>query len=85
VRTSKAQLVPATENGTTTTALVGACGMVLAHRAEDVLAHVAPTPRRLRTLLLVVTITIPLFLVGIVAVLWQLAYWTGCASCSSRR
>jgi CHASE3 domain sensor protein len=48
--------------------------MVLAHRAEDVLAHVAPILRRLRTLLLVVTITIPLFLVGIVAVLWHLAY-----------
>jgi hypothetical protein len=74
VRTSKAQLVPATENGTTTTALVGTCGMVLAHRAEDDLAHVAPTLRRLRALLLVVTITIPLFLVGIVAVLWHLAY-----------
>jgi hypothetical protein len=48
--------------------------MVLAHRAEDDLAHVAPTVRRLRALLLVVTITIPLFLVGIVAVLWHLAY-----------
>ncbi len=32
-----------------------------------------PTLRRLRTLLLVVTITIPLFLVAIVAVLWHLA------------
>jgi hypothetical protein len=48
--------------------------MVAAHRAEEILAEVAPTLRRLRTFLLVATISIPLFLAGLVAVLWHLAH-----------
>jgi len=48
--------------------------MVAAQRCEEILAEVAPTLRRLRTLLLVATISIPLFLTGLVAVLWHLAH-----------
>ena len=42
-------------------------------RAEEFLAEVPATMRRLRTLLLVLSITIPVFLLGLVVVLWRLA------------
>jgi len=74
VRTSKAHVVPTTENGLTTATIGKRLRMVAAHRAEEILAEVAPTLRRLRTLLLVATISIPLFLAGLVAVLWHLAH-----------
>jgi hypothetical protein len=71
---SKARVVPATENGLTTATIGQRLRMTLAHRAEEILAEVAPTLRRLRTFQLVATITIPLFLAGLVAVLWHLAH-----------
>jgi len=74
VRTSKAHVVPTTENGLTSVTIGQRLRMVAAHRAEEILAEVAPTLRRLRTLLLVATISIPLFLAGLVAVLWHLAH-----------
>ena len=74
MRTSKAHVVPTTENGLTSATIGQRLRMVAAHRAEEILAEVAPTLRRLRTLLLVATISIPLFLAGLVAVLWHLAH-----------
>jgi hypothetical protein len=74
VRTSKARVVPTTENGLTTATIAQRLRMMAAHRAEEILAEVAPTLRRLRTLLLVATISIPLFLAGFLAVLWHLAH-----------
>ncbi len=73
MRTSKAHVVT-TENGLTTATIGERLRMVAAHRAEEILAEVAPTLRRLRTLLLVATISIPLFLAGLVAVLWHFAH-----------
>jgi hypothetical protein len=46
---------------------------VVAHHTEEVLAEVAPTLRRLRTLLLVLAISIPAFFVGLLVVIWRLA------------
>ena len=74
MRTSKAHVVPTTENGLTTATIGKRLRMVVAHRAEEILAEVAPTLRRLRTLLLVATLSIPLFLAGLVAVLWHFAH-----------
>ncbi len=74
MRTSKAHVVPTTENGLTTATIGKRLRMVAAHRAEEILAEVAPTLRRLRTLLLVATLSIPLFLAGLVAVLWHFAH-----------
>ena len=73
MRTSKAQ-VATTENGLTTMSIGQRLRMVAAHRVEEILAEVAPTLRRFRTFLLVATISIPLFLAGVVAVLWHLAH-----------
>lgn len=47
--------------------------VVVANRTEEILAEVAPTLRRLRTFLLVVTITVPAFLTGLLVVLWRIA------------
>jgi hypothetical protein len=74
VRTSKAHVVPTTENGLTTATIAQRLRMMAAHRAEEILAEVAPTLRRLRTFLLVATISIPLSLAGLLAVLWHLAH-----------
>ena len=62
MRTSKAHMVPTTENGLTTVTIGQRLRTVAAHRGEEILAEVAPTLRRLRTFLLVATISIPLFL-----------------------
>jgi hypothetical protein len=67
-------VVPTTENGLTTATIAQRLRMMAAHRAEDILAEVAPTLRRLRTFLVVATISIPLFLAGLLAVLWHLAH-----------
>ena len=74
MRTSKAHVVPTTENGLTTATIGKRLRMVAAHRAKKILAEVAPTLRRLRTLLLVATLSIPLFHAGLVAVLWHFAH-----------
>ena len=47
---------------------------VAANRVEEILGEVAPTLRRLRALLLVATISIPVFLAGLIAVLWHFAH-----------
>ena len=73
MRTSKAHVVT-TENGLTTATIGKRLRIVAAHRAEEILAEVAPTLRRLRTLLLVATISIPLFLAVLVVVLWHVAH-----------
>ena len=73
MKTSKAELVPMAEGGGASVTLGQQLCVVAAQRAEEILAEVAPTLRRLRTFLLAMTITIPLFLAGLVVVLWHLA------------
>jgi hypothetical protein len=46
---------------------------VVTHLAQTILAEVPRTLRRLGRLLLVLTISIPVFLVGLLVVLWRLA------------
>jgi hypothetical protein len=47
---------------------------VAVRRVEEILSEVAPTLRQLRTFLLVATISAPLFLTGLIVVLWRLAH-----------
>lgn len=42
-------------------------------RAEDVLRELPTTVRRVRTFLLVLSVTIPLFLIAVIVVMWRLA------------
>ena len=57
----------------TTPAIVRRLKVVASQRAEEFLAEVPATLRRLRTLLLVLSITVPVFLIALVAVLWHWA------------
>jgi len=73
VKATKAELSPAAERGLTSTAGLGQrLRVVVVHRAEEILAEVPRTLRRLRTFLLVLSVSVPLFLLGLVAVLWHL-------------
>jgi hypothetical protein len=75
VRATKEELTPVAESGLMTRAgFVQRLRVVVAHRAEEILAEVPATLRRLRTFLLVLSISVPLFLIGLVAVLWHLAH-----------
>jgi len=49
-------------------------GAAAAEAGEGALRELPSTLRRLRTLLLVVTITIPAFLAGLLLVLWHFAH-----------
>ena len=57
----------------TTKAVARRLRIVAGQRAEEFLAEVPATLRRVRTLLLVVSISIPVFLLGLIVVLWRLA------------
>jgi hypothetical protein len=71
MKVSKAQMVPPTDRRMTMAGLAERLRVVAAHRAEEILEEVAPTLRRLRTFLLVASISIPILLAGLVAVLWH--------------
>ena len=74
MRTSKVQVVHAPDQGTRTLTLAQHLRMIVVRHSEEILGEVAPTLRRLRTLLLVASISIPVFMIGFVAVLWHLAH-----------
>ena len=57
----------------TTAAIARRLRVVAGQRAEEFLAEVPATLRRVRTLLLVVSISVPVFLLGLIVVLWRLA------------
>ncbi len=46
---------------------------VAARHAEELLAEIPATLRRLRTLILVVTIAVPVFLAALIFVIWRIA------------
>ena len=75
MRATKTKLSPVADGELTTTgAVVQRLRVVAAHRAEEILAEVPATLRRLRTFLLVLSVSVPLFLVGLVPVLWHFAH-----------
>jgi len=57
----------------TTRAIGRRLRLVASQRAEEFLAEIPATLRRVRTLLLVCSIAVPIFLIGMIAVLWHLA------------
>lgn len=70
------KLEPVTRTGEdlrTAPAVVHRLRGVAASRMEEALAELPRIARRLRTLLLVLCISIPAFLVALVAILWHLA------------
>ena len=74
MRTSASQPANRVEVGEPTTqAIARRLRVVASQRAEEFMAEIPGTLRRIRTLLLVVSISIPIFLIGLIAVLWHLA------------
>jgi hypothetical protein len=61
------------ETDTSTKAIARRLRVVAGQRAEEFLAEVPATLRRVRTLLLMLSIAIPAFLLGLIVVLWHLA------------
>jgi len=70
---TRTELAPSTGTSPVRTAVPQRMRDVIHHRTEEILAEVAPTVRRFRTFLLVITICIPVFMVGLIAALWHLA------------
>jgi hypothetical protein len=73
MRTSRTEILPAYDARVGQQTLRQRLWGVAAHHTEEILAEVAPTLRRLRTLLLVATISLPLFFAGLLIVMWHLA------------
>jgi hypothetical protein len=72
MKTSDAPLVPVQSHVSAPT-LRQQLRTVLARHTEEILAEVAPTLRRVRTLFLVLAISMPLFFAGLLVVIWHLA------------
>jgi hypothetical protein len=70
---TKLQPVAGTVDVPSTTRAIAQLRGVAAVRLEEVLAELPTIARRLGTLLLVLCISIPVFVVALVAILWHLA------------
>jgi hypothetical protein len=73
MKATKAQVVPAPEHPMTGAVLAKRARTVVAHHGERILAEIPTTLRRLGMLFLVLSISIPVFFVGLLVVLWHLA------------
>ena len=74
MRSKRTELARVPEPGGSMSTLGFRLRLMVARRAEEILAEVAPTLRRIRTFLLVATISIPVCIVALVVVGWHLAH-----------
>jgi len=73
MRTAKAQVVPAPEQPMTGAVFAQQARTIVAHHGERILAEIPTALRRLGMLFLALSISIPVFLVALVVLLWQQA------------
>ena len=73
MKTSNTQLLSTERSSVPQATLRQQMGALLGRHTEEILAEVAPTLRRVRTLLLVLAISVPAFFAGLLVVLWHLA------------
>jgi hypothetical protein len=73
MKATKTQVVPVSELPMSGAAFAQHARTVVAHHGERILAEIPTTLRRIGTLFLVLTISIPVFLAGLLVVLWHLA------------
>ena len=71
---SKTQVLVAAPDPSADVSLGRRLSAIAAHRAEEILAEIGPTLRHVRMFILMLTISIPLFMAGLVVVLWHLAH-----------
>jgi len=74
MKSSKTHLVAAPHEGMTTSALLERLRFSVAYHVEEILAEVPATLRRLRTFLLMAALSIPLLVIGFVALLWHVVH-----------
>ena len=74
MKPANTQIVPTSEPAMTGAAFAQHARTVVAHHGERILAEIPTTLRRIGTLFLVLTISIPVFLAGLLVVLWHLAH-----------
>ncbi len=74
MKSTNARTAAAPVDITTTEMLARRLRTVIARRADDILAEVPATLRRVRTFLVVLSISVPLFLGGLVAAMWHFAH-----------
>ena len=72
MRTQLEPIARAGDDPTTTSAIARRLRIVAATRAEEALAELPRIARRLGTLLLVLSISVPVFVIALVALLWYL-------------
>ena len=68
-----ARLVPTPEQPMTRADFARHARTVVAHHGEKILAEIPTTLRRIGTLFLVLAISLPIFFIGLLVVLWHLA------------
>jgi len=73
MKTSNAEIVPTAGSSVAQATLRQHLRAALTRHTEEILAEVAPTLRRLRTLLLVLAISVPAFFAGLLIAIWHLA------------
>ena len=73
MKTTNTQLVSTPEHPMTSATVAHYARTTIAHYGEQILAEIPTTLRRLRTLFLVLCISIPAFFAGLLVVLWHLA------------
>ena len=73
MKATKTQVLPAPEQPMTGAMFAQHTRTVVAHHGERILAEVPTTLRRLGALFLVLSISLPVFFVGLLVVLWHLA------------
>jgi hypothetical protein len=74
MKKAKQQLVPVPQQPMTTATFADHARTVVAHHGERILAEIPTVLRRLGTLFLVLAISLPVFFVGLLVVLWHLAH-----------
>jgi len=68
-----ARLVPTPEQPMPSADFAQHARTVVAHHGEKILAEIPSTLRRIGTLFLVLAISLPIFFIGLLVVLWHLA------------
>ena len=71
---AKTQVLPAVPNTSADVSLGQRLRAIAAQRVEEILAEIAPTLRHVRMFILMLTISIPLFMLALVAALWRLGH-----------
>jgi hypothetical protein len=72
--TSRPMLLPAVDQPMTSGTFAHHARLIVLHHGERIMAEIPVTLRRVSLFLLVLAVTIPVFLAGLLVVLWHLGH-----------